>query len=317
LSRRSVEARAALYRAVRAFFDGQGFVEVETPLRVRNPGLEVHLEALPAGEGLYLITSPEYHMKRLLAAGLPRIYQIAKCFRAEEEGPLHHVEFTMLEWYRSEAGYLEILADTEGLLRFCAGPSLVYQGEAIDFSLPFERLTTREALCRHAGIDWRAHPDVSTFRAAALDAGFGPIPLDDTWEDVFFRVFLTAVEPKLGRGRSTALLDYPARMAALARLKPGDPEVAERFEVYVSGIELANAFSELVDPVEQRRRFEADQAERRRLGLPVYPVDDKLLEALGGLPPCGGIALGLDRLLLLLQDVPSLDGVLPFGGERL
>jgi lysyl-tRNA synthetase class 2 len=317
LSVRSVEARAALYRRVRDFFDRQGFLEVETPQRVRSPGLEVHLDAIPAGEGFYLITSPEYHMKRLLAAGFGRIYQIVKCFRAGEQGPLHHPEFTMLEWYRAEAGYQEILADTEGLLRALAGDSLVYQKETIDLSGPFERLTTREALWRHARIDWREHPDVSSFRAAALAAGHGPIPPDDTWEDIFFRVFLSAVEPRLGHGRPTALLDYPARMAALSRLKPGDPEVAERFELYIAGIELANAFSELVDPVEQRRRFEADQAERRRLGRPVYPVDEKLLAALGELPPCGGIALGLDRLLLLLLDEPHLERVLPFGGDPL
>jgi lysyl-tRNA synthetase class 2 len=317
MHRSAIEARADLYRRVRSHFDGLGFLEVETPLRVPSPGLEVHLEAIPAGEGHWLVTSPEYHMKRLLAGGLRRIYQIARCFRAGESGPHHSPEFTMLEWYRADADYTAILADAEGLLRACAGPTLRFRGEEIDLAGAWERLTTRDALLRHAGIDWRAHPDPAGFREAATRAGFGPIPTDDTWDDVFHRVMITAVEPHLGRGRPTALTEYPARMAALARLKPGDPEVAERFEIYVAGVEIANAFSELTDPGEQRRRFEAEQAERWRLGRPVYPIDEKLLEALGRLPPCAGIALGLDRLLMLGLDAASLDEVLPFAGDRL
>jgi lysyl-tRNA synthetase class 2 len=290
---------------------------VETPLRVPCPGLEVHLDAVSAEDGLYLITSPEYHMKRLLAIGLSRIYQIAKCFRAHERGPWHHAEFTMLEWYRAGADYLDLLGETEELLRACLGETLAYQGETLDLRGPFQRLTTREALLSHAGIDWRAHPDPASFREAARRAGFGPVPEDEPWDDVFHRVFLTAVEPRLGRGRPTALLDYPARMSALARLKPADPGVAERFEIYVAGVELCNAFSELTDPDEQRARFEADQAERRRLGKPVYPLDEKLLAALPKIPPCAGIALGLDRLLVLSCDARDLSAVLPFGGERL
>jgi lysyl-tRNA synthetase class 2 len=313
----AVRARASLYAKIRSFFQARGYCEVETPLCVPSPGLEVHLDAVRTASGLYLITSPEYHMKRLLAAGLPRIYQLAKCFRAGERGPWHHPEFTMLEWYRTGADYLDLLAETEELLRASAGAEIFHRGERIDLSAPFERLTTQEALWRHAGIDWRAHPEPDDLRRAAERAGFGSIPAGDTWDDTFHRVFLTAVEPKLGRGRPTALLDYPARMSALARLKPSDPGVAERFEIYVAGVELCNAFSELTDPAEQRRRFEADQAERRRLGRPIYPIDEKLLAALGALPPCAGIALGIDRWLLLLCDANDLDEVLFFGGDRL
>lgn len=319
---RAILARAALYRTLRAFFEARGFVEVETPLRVRSPGLEVHLEAVgagrDAGEARWLITSPEYHLKRALALqGLPRLFELAKCFRAGELGTWHHVEFTMLEWYRRDSDYLEILGDTEQLLRTCLGEAVVYQGAAIDLSQGCERLTTQEALRRHAGLDWRAFPERDAFAQAAAALGFGPIPADDTWDDIFHRVFLTAVERKLGFGRPTALLDYPASQGALARLRPDDAGVAERFEVYVAGIELCNAFSELVDAPEQRRRFVAEQAERRHLGRTVHPIDEHLLAALATLPPSGGIALGVDRLLMLKLDAKEMREVLPFGYERL
>lgn len=319
-------ARARLYACVRRFFEARGFVEIETPLRVRSPGMELHLQAIPAGVGRgeprWLITSPEYHCKRALALGLPKLFTLAKCFRDGEEGGHHHPEFTMLEWYRRDAGYDEILADTEALLEeaartFFTRPELPVAGLVIDVSRGFERLTTQEALVRYAGLDWRAHPERDDFAAAAARAGFGPIPDDDTWDDVFHRVFLTAVEPKLGRTRPTAILDYPASQAALARLCPRDPGVAERFEVYAGGFELCNAFGELVDAEAQRARFQTEQAERARLGRDVYPIDEKLLSALATLPPSAGIALGMDRLLMLLCGTQRLADVLPFGFDAL
>jgi len=328
----ALRARALLYRTMRAFFETRGFVEIETPLRVRSPGLEVHLDAVPAGfdgkEPRFLITSPEYHCKRALALPeMPRLFTLAKCFRAGEFGTWHHVEFTMLEWYRRDASYDDILADTEALLSACAAAfaaerggdaqRIVYEDETIDVSRGCERLTTQEALLRHAGLDWRAYPTRDVFAAAADRAGFGPVPADDTWDDVFHRVFLTAVEPKLGRGRPTALVDYPASQGALARLKADDPAVCERFEVYAAGIELCNAFGELVDAEEQRARFVEEQETRARLGRAVHAVDEKLLAAIATLPPSGGIALGIDRLLMLLTGASSLREVLPFGYEAL
>jgi lysyl-tRNA synthetase class 2 len=318
----ALRARSRLYATVRAFFDERGFVEVETPLRVRSPGMELHLAPFPAGAGRWLITSPEYHLKRALATGLPRIYEIAKCFRDGEMGAHHHAEFTMLEWYRRDADYLDILADTEALLAAAArafDPRGVVTGRGteVDCTRGCERLTTQEAFVRFVDVDWREHPVRDDFARAVERAGLGPIPDDDSWDDVFHRVLVTAVEPRLGHERPTALLDYPASQAALARLRPGDACIAERFEVYVHGVELCNAFSELVDAAEQRRRFRAEQSERRALGKPVFDLDERLLAAIATLPPSGGIALGLDRLLMLLTGATTLAEVLPFGYANL
>jgi lysyl-tRNA synthetase class 2 len=287
---RNLLRRSHALAAMREFFRARDFVEVETPVRIPAPALELHIDAPAAGPGAWLRTSPELHMKRLLAAGCERIFQLGPCFRAGEQGRRHNPEFTMLEWYRAHAGYLDILDDCEALVRQVVAAvadngQIVYQGERIEVGAPWHRLTVREAFLCHAGWD----------PVAAYDP------------DRFDLDLVNRVEPALPRDRPCVLLDYPAAAAALARLKPGDPAVAERWELYLGGLELANAYGELVDGAAQRRRFEACAAARRGLGKEVYPLDEPFLCALAaGLPPCGGIALGVDRLVMLLCDTDDI-----------
>ncbi len=282
-------ARATALRAVRAFFDERGFVEVETPAMVPSPGLDLHLDAFEVPGGGYLITSPEYQMKRLLSGGVPRCFQVAHCFRKGEVGQRHTPEFTMLEWYRAFASVEQVIDDTEALVRHVAaalgsGATIAAEGASVDLGAPFERLAVGDAFARWAGV-------------AAEDA----IALASTDEDRFFRLLVDAVEPALARApRPVFLVDYPAPFASLARLSPRDPRVAERFELYVAGVELCNGFGELTDAAEQRARLVRDQDERRRRGAPVYPIDERFLAALEeGMPPAAGNALGLDRLIAL------------------
>ena len=259
------KARARILRQIRAFFDGRGFVEVETPVRIAAPAPEPHIDCPvvePASGRSFLRASPELQMKKLLAAGMERIYQIGPCFREGERGRRHAPEFTMLEWYRANADYLDILADMEGLVAAVLGAAA-----------PFCRFTVREAYLRWAGWDPFARWDADRF-------------------DVDMA---TKIEPNLPAG-PVFLMDYPPAASSLSRLR-GD--VAERWELYVDGMGLANAFSELVDPAEQSRRFELAREERRRLGEADYPVDVDFLAALGDMPPSGGVALGVDRLAML------------------
>jgi elongation factor P--(R)-beta-lysine ligase len=274
--------RDRLLREVRAFFHERGFVEVETPLVVPSPGLELHLDAVRAEPGGWLITSPEYQMKRLMAAGMPKIFQICKCFRRGEAGPHHNPEFTMIEWYRSPGAYEEIMDDCDALMaRVGEFPAA-------------ERITMRDAFGRWAG---------------------GGVP---DHADAFWGPYLDKVEPQLGRERPTIIYEWPAYLGALARRKPNDPGVVERFELFAGGLELANAFGELCDPVEQRARLEADIAERRRLGKEIYPIDERFLAALDeGLPPSAGVALGLDRLAMLVLGAKRIKDVLTFSADEL
>jgi len=305
---RRLVARARLLREVRAFFDRQGFLEVETPLVVPSPGLDVFLDALAvhgnAGER-YLITSPEYQMKRLLAGGLERIYQLAKCFRDDEVGPQHQPEFTMLEWYRAYAGVDDVMRDTEQLVAAIAtslsgAPILHTARGPVDVAPPWPRITVREAFVRFARVD--------VFALLADEGG----------EDQFYRLLVERVEPALSELGALFLCDYPASMASLARKRPSDPRVAERFEAYVAGVELCNGFGELTDPIEQRTRLLADQAERARLGKPVYPIDERFVAALEqGVPPSGGNALGLDRLVMLALGAAHIEDVMAVPASRL
>ena len=264
--------RACVLRAIRAFFDARGFTEVETPVRIPAPAPEPHIDCPPSGDW-FLRASPELQMKKLLAAGMERIYQIGPCFRAGEKGRRHSPEFTMLEWYRTNADYSDIAHDAEELL------AEVLKRDHADV----QRLTVREAYVRWAGWD--------------------PV---ETWDqDRFDFDMATKIEPNLPK-EPLFLTDYPAPAASLARLKSDDPRVAERWELYVDGIELANAFTELIDPVEQRRRFELAREERRALGEADYPLDEEFLNALVEMPPSGGVALGVDRLVMLACGASSI-----------
>ncbi len=309
-----LDLRARVIRTIRGFFEERDFLEVETPLLVPSPGLEVHLRAVPAGDGQYLITSPEYQMKRLLAGGLEQIFTVCKCFRAGEQGAQHNVEFTMLEWYRAGAGIEQLLIDTEDLVSACADGV----GCAADANRPWDRLTVAEAMKRWADIDVRGDENVDELRALVIAAGVD-VGSATEWDDLFFCAFVERVEPAISAySRPLFLTEWPIRLAALARAKPDNPAVAERFEAYLGGVELANAFGELTDPAEQRARFEGDLAARERRGLERYPVDEKFLAALDeGLPPSSGIALGVDRLVMALAGMDSIEDVLAFSSNEL
>jgi lysyl-tRNA synthetase class 2 len=327
--RAKLETRGRVLQAVRDFFGHAGFVEVDTPALQVSPGLEPHLKAFAtvlhdpndgAARPLYLHTSPEFAMKKLLAGGLPRIWQLAHVFRDGERSATHHPEFAMLEWYRAGAGYDDLMADCEALLRrvqAAAGvAALTWKGHSADASRPWQRLSVGEAFAHYAGIDLLAttpspaQPDAALLAAAAAKAGIAPHPGDD-WETLFFRIFLERIEPYLGIAAPTILYDYPLALAALSRPKPDDPRLCERFELYVCGLELANAFGELTDPAEQRRRFLADQAKKQALYGETYPIDEDFLTALAhGLPDCAGIALGFDRLIMLATGARHIEDVL-------
>jgi lysyl-tRNA synthetase class 2 len=326
--REFLRARGRIAAATRGFFAERDFVEVETPALQVSPGLEPHLMAFETeleepGEGKrsrYLHTSPEFAMKKLLAAGVPRLFQLARVFRNGERSATHHPEFTMLEWYRAQASYEELMGDCEGLLRAALAAAgakeFRWQGRRSDPSAPFDRIGVAAAFERWCGIDLLATapdpaaPSLELLGVAARPLGIAPRPGDE-WEDLFFRIFLERIEPELGTPVPTILQDYPISMAALARPKPGDPRLAERFELYVCGLELANAFGELTDAAVQRARFEADCARKRaRYGF-AYPIDEDFLAALAhGLPPSAGIALGFDRLAMLATGAERIDEVL-------
>jgi elongation factor P--(R)-beta-lysine ligase len=318
--------RAKLKAALRAAFEAKRFMEVETGILQRSPGNETHLHAFstrwhPPGEDvpggndtLYLITSPEFSMKKLLVAGETKIYQFAPCFRAREISRLHAPEFTMLEFYRANEPYTELMQDCAWILRLAARigkqDTLSFRGRECDHYAEPERLSVSAAFSRHAGIELEPLlGNRDAFAAAALDRGIR-VALDDTWSDIFSRVMAEKIEPKLGVGRATLLDRYPISEAALARPCPEDPRFAERFEFYVCGIELANAFGELTDAAEQRRRFEADMAEKQRLYGERYPLDEDFLAALPLMPEACGIAIGFDRLVMLAAGVENIEDVL-------
>lgn len=309
--RRVLLARKVMYDAMRRWFDARGFLEVETPIAVLSPGLEPHLFAFETNEigpdrreqRLYLHTSPEYAMKKMLGRGLGHIYQLARVFRNGERSHTHAPEFTMLEWYRAPGTLAELMDDTEALLRIAA--------EAVDGPwrpARIERLSVSEAFLRVGLEDPLEHPEVADLRRAL---GVRAVQ-SDTWDDVFFRALLEVVEPSFPEDGATLLYGYPASMAALARLDPADPRRAERFEVYLGRLELANAFGELTDPVEQRRRFEADLEARDALGAPRYPIDEELLRDLPAIGEAAGIALGVDRLLMRCLGAERIQDVLAF-----
>lgn len=317
--------RMRLARAVKASLESLEYEEVETPLLVRAPGMEPAIQAFESRffpelgrakeRPLWLHTSPEYAMKRLVADGWQRTYQLCKVFRNGEVTETHNPEFTMLEFYRAQADYSDVMDDLETVVREGAralgATRISWGGCDVDFDLPFERVTVADAMRRQTGLDIRALSDADAFRKAAREKGYH-VPASGSWDDVFFSVFLTAVEPGLGQGRATYLVDYPVSMASLSQVKASDPTVAERFELYAAGLELANGYGELTDQKEQRARLEAEQEERRRAGHAVYPLDEKFLEAVGRLPRSSGVALGFDRLAMLLTGAETIADVLLF-----
>jgi lysyl-tRNA synthetase class 2 len=317
-------ARNAIQAAVRGWLAGGGFTEVDPAALQVSPGNEVHLHGLavpvtgPDGRVVrrYLHTSPEFAMKKLLAAGETRIAAFAHVWRDRERGPLHHPEFTMLEWYRAGEPYEVLMDDCAAILRLAArGGVLRWRGLACDPGAAPERIGVAEAVARHAGIDLMATiggdgaGDAAALAARMAAAGLRAAA-DDTWSDMLSRILVARVEPKLGIGRMTFLDHYPAAEAALARRLPGDPRLAERFELYACGVELANGFGELTDAAEQRRRFEAEMAEKARVYGAACPLDEDFLAALAAMPPASGIALGFDRLVMLATGAPRIEDVL-------
>jgi len=298
-----LRCRDRLVRRIRRFFRERDYVEVETPLRVACPGIDPHIDALTAGEGHFLATSPELEMKKLLQSGLERIFQVTRAFRADESGDLHHPEFSILEWYCAGATYHDLMDFTEALVRDCAGAleESGLPGIHPGWHGPFLRTTVDDAFARHAG--WEP------------SRSFDP--------DRFFRDLVDRVEPALAGDGAVFLYDYPEPAGSLARRRADDPLLCERFELYLDGIEICNGFTELTDADEQRHRFARDNRERERLGKAPYPVDTRFLEALeAGIPSCAGNALGVDRLFLTLTgsrrlgDVSLLSGTsTPGGGE--
>jgi lysyl-tRNA synthetase class 2 len=324
--REAARRRARLSAAVREFLGGRGYEEVETPCLVPAPSMEPHIAAfeapfVPEGGGaprpLWLHSSPEYAMKRLLAEGFHRTFQLARVFRNGEVSATHNPEFTMLELYRAGVDAEGLMRDLEELVAHAAvavsGATRVrWRGAALELEAPFERLTVEEAFRTRAGIDLaRCGGDAARLAEAARGAGVDA-RAGDSFDDLFFRVFLERVEPGLGAPRPVFLTRWPASMAALARLDPADPRWAERFELFAAGLELANGFHELDDAAEQRRRLVEEQALRRRLGRPVYPLDERFVEAVGRMPDASGVALGLDRLLMLLTGAEEIADVLLF-----
>lgn len=298
--------RMLMNAGIRAFFGARGYAEVETPYAVPAPGEEVHLPVFGLDPpGLYLNTSPEFSMKKLLAGKAGRIFQLARVWRNEPASDTHAAEFTMLEWYRPGAGMDDFIEEAMALLRAVLPPSVIWRGAAASLG-EYERLTVAEAFARYVGVDVLA--SAGDAPALARAAGIG-LRGAENWEDLFFRLLLERVEPRLGRRHPTFLTHWPAPLAALARRDPDDPRVAERFELYCCGLELANGFVELTDVGEQRARFLADRARRHRLSGPDWKLDEDFLAAVAQMPECAGIAMGFDRLVMLATGAPRITDV--------
>ncbi len=322
-------ARGRIKSALRRWFDAQGFVEVETACLQVSPGNETHINAFAtelidndgAAHRRYLHSSPEFACKKLLAAGEEKLFTFAPVFRNGERSVLHHPEFTMLEWYRTHTPYEILLDDCQQILKIAATTTgqeqFAHKGRRADALEPPEHLSVAQAFQRYAAIDLLAScnsggvPGREALAKMATAQGFR-VAEDDDWSDIFSRILVQAVEPNLGNERATLLTEYPIHEAALARVSPCDPRVAERFELYACGVELANGFGELTDPAEQRRRFEADMTERRRrYGANAgYPIDEDFIAALAQMPPASGCALGFDRLVMLAVGAPNIDAVI-------
>ncbi len=297
--KKALQQRARILHGIRQFFIEKGYLEVETPYRIPTPAPESHIDAVPSGTW-FLHTSPELCMKRMMAAGYEKVFQICRCWREKERGSLHLPEFTLLEWYRAGGDYRSLMEECEALIRsvatgFGLGEKLIFRGHKIDLSEPWQRISVNEAF----------HSHTQTSVNEALE------------RDLFDEIMVQEVELNLGVEKPTFIYDYPAQRGALARLKQEDQTVAERFELYVGGLELANGFSELVDPEEQRKRFLMENENRQSKGKPVYSMPDRFLAELKDMPPSAGIALGLDRLVMVFLDAKTVDEVVAFTPEEL
>ncbi len=314
-----LKTRMEIIKSIRNFFDAQGFWEVETPILQTMPTADIHIHGfktellgvdLKPQKTLYLQTSPEFEMKKLMVAGVSSLYQICKTFRNGESTKLHSAEFTMIEWYKTGADYTDIMEDCTKLLRAIA-PEYKYKNLTCDPSKEWQRISVAEAFSEMANIDLSQYLNNTAAFSKAISTTGIRVAKDDQWDDLFFRVMAEKIEPYLGVGVPTILYDYPASMACLARKKESDPRYAERFELYVCGIELANAFSELTNAAEQRQRFEEDMSAKQKLYGESYPLDEDFLKALEtGLPECAGIALGIDRLVMLATGAEDIEQVL-------
>ncbi|OGF21450.1 EF-P lysine aminoacylase GenX [Candidatus Falkowbacteria bacterium RIFOXYB2_FULL_38_15] len=322
--------RAKIIALIRDFFYKEGFLEVETPSMVAFPGMEPYLDPMKVSLNLLeeknipasLITSPEYAMKKILAGGFSKIFQICKSFRAGEAiDSLHNPEFTILEWYRTHADYKDIMNDFEGLMAHVARGvtdlKIKYQGSEIDLAPPWERLTMREAFQKYAKMNLDEVLDRESIERVVKEKGYEVYP-NDSFDDIFFKIFLSEIEPHLGKNKPTILMDWPRQMAALSKVKADDPRYAERFEVYAGGMELGNAFTELIDPDEQRERLQKDKESRKKMGKDIYEIDEDFIDALrSGFPPAGGIAVGVDRIVMLFLDTKNIEDVLFFPARQI
>lgn len=326
--REMVRKRAEFFSGVRDFFHRQGFLEIDPPSLVAVPGMEPYLDPFELrlgddrgrGAKAYLATSPEYSAKKLLTAGFEKLFMLTRTFRNSEPlttSGMHNPEFTMLEWYRAYASYLEIMDDAESLVRWLCRrlhgtETFRFRGESFDLRVPWERLSVADAFWKYAAVDLDAALDRQKLLHLVREKGHRPKD-DERYEDLFFRIFLTEIEPALGHGRPTILYDYPLPLAALSKASEDEPGYAERFEIYIGGVELGNAFTELNDPNEQKRRLEEERQLRKKLKKTDYQIDSDFIRALqAGLPPSGGIALGVDRLLMVLLDARSIEEVILF-----
>lgn len=311
-----IRVRSNVVKALRRFFDERGFLEVQTPRLVGLPGQEPYLEPMwsevTQADGTThraaLITSPEYAMKRLLAAGFDKIYDLGPCFRNDEPWDgTHDPEFLMCEWYEKGVGLPELMDRTEGMVRYVISS----EAEGVPMTeKPFRRMTVREAMMEYAHVDIETMLDDREALAEACREHHQTVNASDTWDDLFFKIFLSEVEPKLGE-TPTFLYRYPASMAALAKRDPDDPRYALRTELYIGGLELCNGFVELSDPVEQRKRFEEEQALRASLGKETWPIDERFMEALSKMGEAAGMAFGVDRLAMLVAGTDSISDLMP------
>ena len=295
----ALQKRATILQSIRTFFIEEGYLEVETPCRIPTPAPEAHLNAIPSGSW-FLQPSPELCMKRMMAAGYQKIFQLCRCWRERERGNQHLPEFTLLEWYRAGVDYYSLMEECEALIQYVStviglGQKIFFHGQEINLSGPWQRVSVKEAFHRYT----------QTSLSEALK------------RDRFDERVVQDIEPRLGIGKPMFMYDYPAQRGALARLKQGDPSVAERFELYIGGLELANGFSELIDSEEQRKRFHLENENRRSLGKSNYSIPDKFLEELESMPPSAGIALGVDRLVMVFVDAKTIDEVVAFTPEEL